>query len=817
MDAICKDVKYAVAMLRREWGFTLAAILALALGIGATTAVFSVVYGVLLRPLPFPESDRLVRIYEEHPGAPRPPGDLETSNTTLNAWTSRLRSLENIAPYYAVEYTVAFPDGPVRVHGGQVGPALFPLLRATPQAGRFFLPEDDAPRANLFVVISDRLWRDRLHAAADVVGRTLTIEGKPHVIVGIARPDFHFPDAEAQLWTPYDDPTRLDPTVQGGVWLTLAIGRLVSGATAAQAAAEGTAAARAVTRPRALEVLFGAGGPVKVHAVPMVEEMTAAVRPVLLVMSASVAFILLIACANVANLFLSRGVARQREFALRAALGAGRLRLARQLLAESGLLSLAGAAGGILLAWALVRATGALAPADFPRLQDVRVDATVALFAALVTIVAALLTGLLPAVRGTSFNLSASLHGGDGAVAGGFRGARARLVRDALLVGEAALAALLIVGAALFGRSFRALSSVDTGYTPGNVLVAQVFPPANAEPARVAGFTAALVDRLRADPGVVSAGAGNMMPFSQMTFLTAFDLPAGSSGGKPTRVRAWSYAVTPGYAESLGLRLRAGRLFDRSDEQPDRYPVLVNEEFARRYLDSTRIVGRTFMGGAYGAKNRTEIVGLLGNVLKDGADKKVVPEVYTVARRDLPLSYEIDLVIRTNGDPARAAATLRQAVRSIDADTVVGATQPLASRVRASFAQPRFSTAVLAAFATLALVLASLGLFGVLSYTVSQRRRELSVRAALGANRRRLLTLVLREGLALTAIGLCAGLGGALLLAQAIRGLLFGISPADPLAYAVAPLVLLPVAAMACLLPARRAANAAPAEVLRLL
>ena len=418
----------------------------------------------------------------------------------------------------------------MRLHGGQVGPALFPLLRATPQAGRFFLPGEDAPRANRFVVIGDRLWRERLQSAPDAVGRTMIIEGKPHVIVGIARPDFHFPDADAQLWTPFDDPTRLDPTIQGGVWLTLAIGRLRPGATAAQASAEGTAAARSVPRPPAMEVLFGSGGAVQVHAVPMAEEMTAAVRPVLLVVSASVGFILLIACANVANLFLSRGVARQREFALRAALGAGRSRLGRQLLAESCLLAAAGRLLGIVLAWVLVRATGALAPADFPRLQDVRLDSIVACFAVLVTIAAALLTGVLPALRGTSFNLAASLYGGEGAVAGGFRGARARRLRDVLLVAEAGVAALLIVGAALFGRSFAALTRVDAGYTPGNVLIAQVFPPPNADPKHVGEFTAALLDRLRADPGVTSAGAGNMVPFSESTFITAFDLPAGWSG-----------------------------------------------------------------------------------------------------------------------------------------------------------------------------------------------------------------------------------------------------------------------------------------------
>jgi putative ABC transport system permease protein len=485
------------------------------------------------------------------------------------------------------------------------------------------------------------------------------------------------------------------------------------------------------------------------------------------------------------------------------------------LFAESFLLSGVGAAFGLMLAWALLHAVAVLAPADFPRLQDVRLDTTVGIFAASITIAAALLTGLLPAIRGTSFNLSASLYGGDGAVAGGFRGARARRLRDALLVAEAAVAALLLVGAGLFGRSFATLTRVDAGYTPGNVLVAQVFPPAGATPQRVAQFTAALLERVRADPAVVSAGIGNMVPFSESTFITAFDLPAGSGAGKPTRVRAYSYEVTTGYAESLGLRLRGGRLFDAGDERPDRYPLIVNEEFAHRYLPGDRAVGRTFVGGPYGSKITTEIVGVVANVLKDGSDKRIVPEIYTIVRRDIPLGYELDLVVRTAGDPARSAGTLRQMVRALDTGAVVGTTMPLARRVRDSFAQPRFATTILGMFATLALLLASLGLFGVLSYTVTQRRRELSVRAALGADRRNLIALVLREGLAVTAAGLCAGMVVASLLAQAIKGLLFGITAVDPLAYAAAPLVLLPIAALACLLPAYRAASVEPAAILR--
>jgi hypothetical protein len=305
-----------------------------------------------------------------------------------------------------------------------------------------------------------------------------------------------------------------------------------------------------------------------------------------------------------------------------------------------------------------------------------------------------------------------------------------------------------------------------------------------------------------------------MAPFSESTYVTAFDLPAGSGGGKPVRVRAWSYQVTPGYAEALGLRLLAGRFFDASDEQPDSYPLIVNEEFVRRYLADANVVGRTFHG-AYGSKRMSQVVGVVGNTLKDGPDKAAVPEIYIIARPDRPLGYELDVAVRTAGDPALAAATVRNTVRAVDPSMVVGTTRRLADRLRASFDQPRFATAVIGAFAGVALVLAALGLFGVLSYTVSQRRRELSVRAALGADRRDLFSLVLREGLIVTAGGLVTGLIAASLLTQLAKGVLFGIAPLDPIAYAVAPLVLLPIAACACLIPARRAAAAEPAVVLR--
>ena len=312
--------------------------------------------------------------------------------------------------------------------------------------------------------------------------------------------------------------------------------------------------------------------------------------------------------------------------------------------------------------------------------------------------------------------------------------------------------------------------------------VSRVYPAADAAPKQIGLFTAALLDRLRADPDVLSAGAGNMVPFSESTFVTAFNLPAGSGEGKPSRVRAWSYQVTPGYAEALGLHLRAGRFFEAADDPAVTVSGPRERGVRHRYLPDANPIGRTFTG-PYRATQPSEIVGLVGNVLKDGADKTVVPAIYTVARANMPLAYEVDLVLRTAGDPARAAGTVRRLARALDPTVVVGTTRPLADRLRASFDQPRFSTAVIAAFATVALVLSALGLFGVLSYTVTQRRRELSVRAALGAERRDLFSLVLREGLAVTAGGLVGGMLAAAALAQLAKGVLFGIAPVGPIAY----------------------------------
>jgi putative ABC transport system permease protein len=823
MDTLLRDIRYACVTMRRNAAFATAGLITLALGIGATTAVFSVVYGVLLRPLPYPEASRIVALSEEHSGAVSPLQVPMLSNLTYYAWSEHAQTIDAFAAYRGQVVTMTLPGGSARITGTVVTPSLFPLVGASPARGRFFRDDEASPGSWNVMVLSDRLWREHFRSDAGVVGRGIIVDGEAYTVIGVARPEFAFPNPDARFWTPLA-PRRPSPdAVAGGhgqmsVFNVLA--RLRPGATKEAAEAEGTAAARSTVRPMAAMLLFGNGGPPVVHVHGLVDEMTSSVRPALLVLLAAVLCLLLIACANVSSMLLSRGVARQRELTIRAAIGASRGRLARQLLTESLVLSTAGAILGVALARTLIGFVPLLASTSFPRLDSIAIDARALGVAAASAMLAALVSGLAPATRASRVDLVDSLHGGDGAAAGGYRDMRAARLRDALLAGEAAVAVILIVGAMLMARSFVRLTQVDAGYTADRVLATEVFVPGGDAEDRAQAMNAlvaSLVDRLRVTPGVVAAGIGNMAPLDNATMIAGFQAPWAPEGVTKPRVRAVSYVVTPGYAEALGLRLRAGRFFTDRDLAGGVIPWIVNEEFARLYVPPQPI-GFEWQRGPSGdglIPARThEIIGVVRNVLKNGNDTRPQPEMFHLARDEQRFHGRLEIAIKTAGDPSTLAPVVRRLVTDAAPEAAVE-TVPLAQKVAASVAQPRFAMLVLLTFAGLAVVLASVGLYGVLAYGVAQRRRELGVRAALGASRRTLVALVMRHGLATVGLGLIVGLGGAAALTRFMRSALFGIAPLDAISFAMAPIVLCLVAVVACLVPARRAASTDPAEALR--
>ena len=801
-----RDLRQALGVFRQAPAMSLSAVLTFALAVGVTSAVFSVLYGVLLRPLPYAASDRLVRIWEEHPGGTPLVRD-RLNALTFDAWKDTTRTLETMAAYGGREFTVTGLPDAERIQGAELSPAMFEMLGVGPAAGRFFRQDEAVHGSTPVVVLSHALWQQRFGGRDDVLGTLLPLDGRPHEIIGIAPAWFYFPNRDARLWRPYLDPRGPDANARQTFIMTV-IGRLRPGALLAELEAEGTAAARSTARPMSAELMFGKGEP-QVRARFLVDSLTHEVRPAVIVVTAAVGLVLLLACANIANLLLARGLARTRELAVRAALGAGRLRLLRHVLSESLLLSLVGGALGVVLATALVRALPAWAPADFPRLDDVRLDRQVLAFTLLVTIGAGVLAGILPAVRASGAKPEEALRaaGGRTAAGGGER------LRTLLLGLEAAIGVVLLIGAGLLGRSFVKLAAVDPGYQPNNLLAARIHLPPGSDdsPAPRITMVNTLMEQLDGVPAVVAAGAGNMAPFGDSSYLVGFQVPAVQE-----MARALYLIVTPEYGEALGLKLRDGRFLQPSDASAGVQAMVVNETFVRSYLkDGKGVVGRQFRGLIGSDDLVTEIVGVVGDVLLEGLDGKPQPQMYVAHGGSRAIRREIYLFVRSKGAPADLLPTVRTIVRELDPGAALAEAGPFTAQVEQSVAQPRFAAAVLAVIAGLALVLAAIGLYATVSYAVSRRRRELGIRAALGARPADAVRLVLAHGLGVTAAGVAAGLVIAVFAARAVQPLLFGVGPIDPVSFTLTPLILLVVAALGCAVPARRAAAVDPAETLR--
>jgi putative ABC transport system permease protein len=802
MDALRSDIRQAVRGLIRSKATSFAAFLTLALGLGITAALVSVVDGVLLRPLPYPESEQLVRVFEQHGTTVGPLGN-NLSNLTLDAWDTT-GTLDGLGIYSSGGFLWRSKGGAEEVPGGRLSPSVFKVLRAAPHRGRFFREDEALEGKDAVVVLGHAFWQERFGGRDDVVGSRMRLDDREVEIIGVAAPGFAFPTHEARLWTPQ---VRM-PKTTAKIQVFGAIGRLAPGVTAARAASQATAATRAVDRPPVADLLFGKGGPVEVRVVSALDDVVGSVKPALIALAAGMVMVLLIGCANVANLLLSSGVARRRELAVRAALGASRGRLLRLILIECGVLAALGLGAGLVLALFVVDALPLMAPADFPRLDTVTLDARVVALSALAAIATTAIAGLLPAWRGSRAALALSMKDDDGRSAG-LSSAR---LRSGLLVAEAALALVLAVGASLLLRSVDRLNQVDGGYDPADVLVATVrVTGATDEPAGKAAFVDRVLERLRAVPGVVSAGAGNMTPFGGATYLSAFSLPEPGPTGERVLARAASNVVTPGFAEALGLRLVEGRTFNAQDPRVGS-PVIVSETFARTYLrDGRPVVGRPFPVRLREAKApASTIVGVVRDVRPQGPQSEPRAEVYSLAGPEISIRRDITVVMRTTADPLALARPLRDIIRDADPEAAVIEAGTLATSLSASIAAPRFFATVLGSFAALALTLAAIGLYGVLSYSVTLRRRELGIRAALGASRRDLLALVVRQGLFATSLGLGLGLGLAWFAAKAMRSLLFGIEPIDLPSFAASSALLLGVALAACLIPARRAAASDP-------
>jgi len=804
METLLQDLRYAARRLTRAPAFTLIAVLTLALGIGANSAIFSVVNAVLLRPLPYPEPDRLVTVNQLWEGTlpsvftPANYRDVRAQNTVL----------ERMAAYDATGLTLTGRGEPVRLEGVEVGDGFFEALRVRPVLGRTFRPEENQPGRTRVVVLGHGLWQERFGGDPEIVGKVVSLSGNPYEVVGVMPRGFSFP-AERQLYVPLEYEEDFMSDDSRGAWYLQVIGRLKPGVSVEQAAAQ------VAQIGKRLEAAYPeTNTDVGMSAFSLRERMVGKVRASLWVLLGAVGFVLLIACANVANLLLARAAARETELAVRTALGAGRARLVRQLLTESVVLGTLGGAAGLLLALWGSAFLVALQPEGIPRLEEVRVDGTVILFTAGMALLTGLLFGLIPAAQVGRGSLAASIReGGRGALSG--RGSKR--VRGALVVAEVALAMILLTGAGLLVQSFVRLQRVDPGFQPEGALTFRLsLPQAQYDaPEERAAFYQRLSERVQALPGARSVGAVIALPLSDFGFTFSFEVEGRAPAQPGEEPSIQTRVATPDYFRTMGIPLVRGRGFTADDRRGSPQVVLISEAAVRRYFPDEDPIGKriTLGWGTEDGHGGGEGVGVVGDVREFALAQESEPLLF-VPHAQVPVP-SMTMVLRTSLPPESQVAAVRSLVREMDANLPLAEAQPLRSVVAESVSQPRFYMLLLTIFAAVALVLAAIGIFGVISYTVVQRTREIGVRIALGADPRSVLGLVVGGAVALAAAGVALGALGALAGTRLLSGLLYEVGATDPLTFAGVAALLLGVAAAASWLPARRATRVDPNVALR--
>ena len=811
MKTFLKVFRNGIRSLLKRPGFTAVVVLTLALGVGANTAIFSIVYAVLLRPLPFPEQERLVVAWEKDTTANTP--FVELSVAEIRDWQAQNQSFTSLAAMpttiYGYGYVLTGRGDPVQLESARVSGSFFSILNTHAALGRVFDERDDQVNAPNVVVLSDRLWRERFNSDAHIIGQTITLNQQGFTVMGVMPANFEFPKG-VDLWKPLL--TSMDPRMvenRGAIYLQ-AIGRLKPGVTLSQAEVELNTIIARVAAQHPETKAYGN----RVVLTPLTDHLFGNAKPALWALLASTGLLLLIASANIANLLLARATSRRKELAVRAALGASRGQLVRQLLSESFALAVCGGLTGVLLAYWLVELLKAIAPADIPRLEDVRINGVVLLVSLLCTLVTIVIFGLLPALTASRFNLNETINETSTRLTNTRGGNR---LRGALVVVEVAMTIILLAGATLVLRSFVNLRNVPLGFDPNQVLSMQLrlngekyrAPEARRE------FFRQLVERLEAQPGVIAASGVLIRPLEG---TVGWDLDYAIEGQSLDDARQNAVAnyesIMPHYFRTFGIPLKSGRGFEAQDKAGNPPVVIISESMAERFFGSpARAIGKRLkLNPADAEEPWHEIVGVAGDVRYRELQTSRLDLYVPHAQSTPSLNH---FAVRTTMDPAQALALVRREVASLDPNQAVSRVASMDELAAAQLARPRFNAVLLNWLAGLAMLLAALGIFGVMAYTVAQRTNELGIRIALGAQPRNIMALVLTQGMKLAALGVLLGLIGAMSMTRWLVSLLYGVSATDPLTFALIALLPMIVAMLACWIPARRATRVNPLVALR--